>query len=303
MSVEVQGLTKKFGEQIAVNNLNFSVKKGEILGFLGPNGAGKSTTMKIICGYLRPTSGSVSVCGYDILKNDLEARKSIGYLPEQNPLYEELYVREFLQFVASIHKLENKKNRLDEVIAATGLEKEQNKIIATLSKGYKQRVGLAQAIIHDPEVLILDEPTAGLDANQLVEIRDLIRELGKHKTLIFSSHIMQEVQALCDKVIIINDGNLVADSAIKDLDGLIKEQQTVYIEYEKINTQILGLDSLEGVLKVEKHGNGYILHSKNNFDLRPLIFRHAVANDLVIIEMKRDRLNVEDVFRKLTKVN
>ena len=214
MSVKVSGITKVFGTQKTVNDLSFEAKPGEILEFLGPNGAGKTTTMKMICCYIQPSEGTAEVDGYDIMASPLSVRKRIGYLPEHNPLYEEMYVKEFLQFVASIHKIDNKLARINDVIEMTGLGTEQTKIIGTLSKGYRQRVGLAQAIMHDPSVLILDEPTSGLDMNQLVEIRSLIKNLGKEKTVIFSSHIMQEVQALCDRVIIINNGILVSDQSM-----------------------------------------------------------------------------------------
>ncbi|KAF4530857.1 hypothetical protein B566_EDAN018893, partial [Ephemera danica] len=231
MSVKVSGLTKTFGNQVAVNDLTFEAKPGEILGFLGPNGAGKTTTMKMICCYLPPTAGTAEIEGYDINTSALSARKQIGYLPEHNPLYEEMYVKEFLQFVASIHKIHHKQERIKDVIEMTGLGNEQNKIISTLSKGYRQRVGLAQAIMHDPSVLILDEPTSGLDMNQLVEIRALIKNLGSKKTVIFSSHIMQEVQALCDRVVIINNGNLVADKSMVQLSSMLSSGQVIHVEF------------------------------------------------------------------------
>jgi len=214
MSVIVSNLTKTFGTQNAVNDLSFEAKPGEILGFLGPNGAGKSTTMKMVTTYLQPTSGTATVCGHDIVESDMDVRRHIGYLPEHNPLYKDMYIKEYLEFVARIHKVDNTKSRIDELIEITGLQKEQHKLISSISKGYRQRVGLAQALLHDPEVIILDEPTSGLDMNQLIEIRALIKKLGETKTVIFSTHIMQEVQALCDRVIIINEGQLVADDPI-----------------------------------------------------------------------------------------
>lgn len=215
--IQITNLTKNYGNQIAVNNISFTAQAGSVLGFLGPNGAGKSTTMRILTGYLTQASGKVEVCSFDVETQGLKARKNIGYLPENNPLYPEMYVKEFLGFVANIHQIKNKKQRIDEVIVLTGLETEQHKKISQLSKGYKQRVGLAQAIIHNPQVLILDEPTSGLDPNQLIEIRSLIKELGKTKTVILSTHIMQEVEAICDRVIIINKGNIVADDLLADL--------------------------------------------------------------------------------------
>lgn len=217
MSVSVKGLTKNYGAQIAVNNISFDAQPGSVLGFLGPNGAGKSTTMRMLTGYLPQVSGSAHICGFDVESQTLDAKKNIGYLPENNPLYPEMYVKEFLDFVADIHHIRNKKARIEEVISLTGLGSEQHKKIAQLSKGYKQRVGLAQAILHDPQVLILDEPTSGLDPNQLIEIRSLIKELGKTKTVILSTHIMQEVEAICDRVIIINKGQIVADDLLADL--------------------------------------------------------------------------------------
>ena len=217
MSIKVTNLTKNYDTQVAVNNISFTAQAGSILGFLGPNGAGKSTTMRMLTGFLPQASGKVEICGFDIAKQSLDARKNIGYLPENNPLYPEMYVKEFLDFVANIHQIENKKQRIAEVIALTGLQTEQHKKIAQLSKGYKQRVGLAQAIVHNPKVLILDEPTSGLDPNQLIEIRSLIKKLGKTKTVILSTHIMQEVEAICTRVIIINKGNIVADDLLADL--------------------------------------------------------------------------------------
>src|SRR6478609_3834605 len=217
MSIEVQSLVKLYGEQKAVNNISFKVDKGEIVGFLGPNGAGKSTTMKILTGYLEQDGGTAKVCGIDVSRDPLETKKKIGYLPEANPLYYDMYVREYLDFVADVHAVKNKKDKIEEVIKTVGLTVEANKKIGQLSKGYKQRVGLAAALIHDPEVLILDEPTTGLDPNQIVEIREVIKKLGEHKTVLFSSHILQEVQAICDRVIIINKGTIVADDSLTNL--------------------------------------------------------------------------------------
>lgn len=223
MSIVVQNVSKLYGKQWALKNVSFETKKGEIVGFLGPNGAGKSTMMKIITTYIPPTEGDVSVCGFDIWNQSIELRKKIGYLSESNPLYYDMYVREFLEFIAGIHQIKNKKKRVDEVIAMTYLEIEQHKKIGALSRGYKQRVGIAQALIHDPEVLILDEPTTGLDPNQLVEIRELIRKLGKTKTILLSTHIMQEVEAVCDRMIIINQGEIVADAPISELKNTVNE--------------------------------------------------------------------------------
>lgn len=218
MSISIQNLTKVYNEQKALDNVSLEINKGEIVGLLGPNGAGKSTMMKIITCFIPPTKGNVKVCGYDIFDNPMDVRKKIGYLPEQNPLYLDMYVREFLDFIAGVHGLgKQKKERIEQMIEMTGLTKEVNKKIGTLSKGYRQRVGIAQAMIHDPEVLILDEPTSGLDPNQLVEVRDLIKNAGKDKTVLLSTHIMQEVEAVCDRTIIINNGQVVADDNTKHL--------------------------------------------------------------------------------------
>ncbi|MCZ2222421.1 MAG: ATP-binding cassette domain-containing protein [Chitinophagales bacterium] len=217
MSLQVFNITKIYGQQKAVNNINFSINNGEIVGFLGPNGAGKSTTMKIITGYINSTSGNVKVCDVDVQNNELNIKKKIGYLPESNALYYDMYVKEYLQFIAGVHKIDNKNKAVKNVIGLTGLDLEQNKKIAQLSKGYKQRVGLAAALIHNPEVLILDEPTSGLDPNQIIEIRNVIKQQGKNKTVLFSSHILQEVEAICDRVIIINKGEIVADDTLNNL--------------------------------------------------------------------------------------
>jgi ABC-2 type transport system ATP-binding protein len=217
MAIEVKNLTKIYGEQKAINNISFNIGKGEIVGFLGPNGAGKSTTMKILTGYLKPTQGIAQICGIDVTLNPLAAKQKIGYLPEANPLYFEMYVKEYLQFIAGMHSLQNISTTVNTVISLVGLQVEQHKKIGQLSKGYKQRVGLAAALIHQPEVLILDEPTSGLDPNQIIEIRNVIKEQGKNKTVLFSSHILQEVQAICQRIIIINKGVIVADDAIENI--------------------------------------------------------------------------------------
>ena len=217
MSLSVKNITKQYKKQIAVDDISFEIKSGEIVGFLGPNGAGKSTTMKIISCFIPPTKGTVTVCGFDVSNDDLKVKKKVGYLPESNPLYYDMYVIEFLSFIASLHKINNKKERIKEMIEMVGLQNEQHKKIGTLSKGYKQRVGLAQAIIHDPDVLILDEPTSGLDPNQIIEIRELIKNFGKDKTVLLSTHIMQEVESMCDRVIIINEGKLVADDSVESI--------------------------------------------------------------------------------------
>jgi len=299
MSLVVDNLTKVFGSQVAVNHISFTARPGEILGFLGPNGAGKSTTMKMICGYHTPTSGTVVVSGYDIVNDKISAQKEIGYLPESNPLYLDMYVREYLDFVADIHQIKNKKNRISDLIEQTGLEKEQHKLIGQLSKGYKQRVGLAQALIHDPSVLIMDEPTSGLDMNQLVDIRTLIKNLGKEKTLMFSSHIMQEVQALCDRVIIINDGNLVADDPIQKLKEEIDENYELLLKFEGgVDDQ--KLLQIEGVTEVNRQGEHVIVRYSKKMDLRPAIFRFCAAHEWVLIEMKLQDDSIENIFHKIT---
>lgn len=300
MSIEVSHLTKFYGEQAAVNDISFSVGKGEIVGFLGPNGAGKSTTMKIITGFIPSTSGEVKVCGIPVDIDSLETRKKIGYLPENNPLYLDMYVREYLEFVGKIYHVPNLKKRVDEMIQQVGLEVEQNKKIGMLSKGYRQRVGLAQAIIHDPEVLILDEPTSGLDPNQLVEIRELIRQIGKSKTVMLSTHIMQEVEAICDRVIIIKTGKIVADNTASELQ-YEEDHQVVFVEFEGnvSKNQIL---KINGINKAEKVGeNGWLVESKGNLDLRKIIAQFAQQNNVLVLTLRKEERTLEEVFKSLTK--
>jgi len=301
MSLSVQSITKEYGTQKAVNDLSFNVSGGTIMGFLGPNGAGKSTTMKMVSCYISPTSGTAEVCGYDIHKNPLDVRKHIGYLPENNPLYLDMYVKEYLQFVAGIHRINKKANRVSDLIEMTGLGKEQHKLIGALSKGYRQRVGLAQAMIHNPEVLILDEPTSGLDMNQLVDIRNLITELGKEKTVILSTHIMQEVQAMCDRVIIINNGSLIADDPIEKLADRISGEQIITINLLNNDVSLAVLENIPGVTQVKNTKDGIVISSDAKSDIRKNVFEQAVASGWVIIEMKKEEISVEDVFQKLTK--
>ncbi|MEK6480672.1 gliding motility-associated ABC transporter ATP-binding subunit GldA [Catalinimonas sp. 4WD22] len=315
MSLQVNQLTKTFGKQVAVNAISFEAKAGEILGFLGPNGAGKSTTMKIATAYLPPSSGSVSVCGLDVVESSLAVRKHIGYLPEHNPLYLDMYVWEYLQFIGSMYKLSGKnlRQRVGEMIELCGLALEQNKLIGSLSKGYRQRVGLAQALIHDPQVLILDEPTTGLDPNQLSEIRRLIKDISAQKTVIFSTHIMQEVQALCDRVVIINRGNIVIDSHIKDLQTGKQiagtQQQNVALEFaEPIEASLL--EQIPGVSSVEILAtNEFRLMAKPGFeDIRPYVFQFACDHKFILLEMKQEGReevskygsSLEEIFRNLT---
>ncbi len=297
MSIKVSQLTKVYGTQKAVNAISFEVSKGEILGFLGPNGAGKSTTMKIATGFIPPTEGTIEIEGIDVIKEGLKARKHIGYLPEHNPLYLDMYVHEYLSFIGGLHQLKGKtlKSRIAEIITLCGLTLEQNKKIGALSKGYRQRVGLAQALIHDPEVLVLDEPTTGLDPNQLVEIRNLIKAVSRNKTVILSTHIMQEVKALCNRVIIIDKGNIVADDTVENLTG---GQQVLRIEFQNEIAQEL-LEGLGVVSIVDEHIYE-VSHSGSN-DIRAQIFEMAKENSWVILSMQQQEKDLEQVFRSLTK--
>jgi ABC-2 type transport system ATP-binding protein len=298
MSIEVKNLFKYYGDQAAVKDVSFSVKSGEIVGFLGPNGAGKSTTMKVITGFISASSGTVKVCGKPVTVNSLDTRKLIGYLPEHNPLYLDMYVKEYLTFVGNIYKVPNIKDRVAEMIKKVGLDVEQNKKIGALSKGYRQRVGLAQAIIHDPDVLILDEPTSGLDPNQLVEIRELIRSIGKEKTVMLSTHIMQEVEAICDRVIIINKGEIVADDKAKDLQ-FDAQLQTVYVEFDGKITKTI-LRKIDGVRKVEAVNDGWLLESVAEDDLRKRVARFAQEKDILLVTLKKEEKSLEEVFKNLT---
>ena len=290
-----------YGEQKAIDNISFEVKPGEVLGFLGPNGAGKSTTMKILSGFIPQTEGKAFVCDFDVEQNSLKARSKVGYLPENNPLYTDMYVKEFLLFVAGLNGIKHKQriSRMEEMLEVTGLKQEMNKKIGALSKGYRQRVGLAQALIHDPEVLILDEPTSGLDPNQLVEIRNLLRELGKEKTVILSTHIMQEVQALCHRVIIINKGKIVANDTAENLQRTTLNEVVVKVSFkETVNEKLLL--QIEGVKSVKNVGaNNFELNSTT--DIQEKVFRFAVENKLTILSLQQEKQNLEEVFRQLTK--
>lgn len=303
MSVQVSNLSKIYGTQTAVDDLSFEAKSGEILGFLGPNGAGKTTTMKILTCYLPQTSGEAVVCGHDVTEDPMAVRSNMGYLPEHNPLYKEMYVREYLQFIARVHKIAKPAARIEEMIEMTGLGREQGKLIGTLSKGYRQRVGLAQAMIHDPEVLILDEPTSGLDPNQLVDIRALIKQIGSEKTVIFSTHIMQEVQAICDRVLIINQGKLVADDPIDRLQSRLAGEVIVTVEFkQKVERE--RLLKIKGVKSVNAlKGNRWQLISPQQHDIREAVFSFAVDNQLSLLELHREGVSVEDVFRRLTSAS
>jgi len=303
MSIQVKNLTKIYGDQKAIDSINFEIKTGEIVGFVGPNGAGKSTTMKILTGFIPPSSGEANINNINLAENSLEIRKHIGYLPEHNPLYLEMYVKEYLEFVAGIYKLGSKtKDRIKEIIEQTGLTIEQNKKIGALSKGYRQRVGLAQALIHDPSILILDEPTSGLDPNQIIEIRNLISEVGKEKTVMLSTHIMQEVEAICDRIIIINKGQIVADDSIESIYTHTKDQLvTIVVEFNKEAKQ-KQLEAISLVDKVAKVDNkNWLIQSSSTEDIRQNIFNFAVQNNLAVLSMQKKEKSLEEVFQELTK--
>ena len=299
MSIKVKKLSKVYGTQKALIEVSFEINKGEIVGFLGPNGAGKSTLMKILTGYIPQTNGDAKICNLDINKNSIETRSRIGYLPEHNPLYLDMYVKEYLEFVANIYNVNHK--NIDEMIKKTGLLKEQHKLIRSLSKGYRQRVGLAQALIHNPEVLILDEPTTGLDPNQLIEIRSLIKEVGREKTVLLSTHIMQEVEAICDRVIIINKGQIVANKTIVELQKSKGNRKLITVEFDK-KAEKKELMKIGNVLDArELKGNKYQIYSDSKFDLRPAIFEFAVNNKLTVLQMNIEEQKLESIFQELTK--
>ncbi len=300
MPIVVSNLTKIYGRQKAVDNISFTAGNNEIIGFLGPNGAGKSTTMKIITGYLSADSGEATVNGIKVNKDAVEAKKQIGYLPEGNPLYYDMYIREYLGFIAGIHQLRaDVKKRIEEVITITGLSPESNKKIGQLSKGYKQRVGLAAALIHDPKILILDEPTTGLDPNQIVEIRQLIKELGKNKTVLFSSHILQEVESICDRIIIINKGKIVADDTLGNLQSSNKNTHVILVEFgKKTNADLL--KTLSAVDEVEENGNLYQLQTSDPEKVKKQLLEFSLQTDLDIISLKTKSKSLEEVFRNLT---
>lgn len=300
MSIKVNSITKLYGEQKALDSVSFEVQPGEIVGFLGPNGAGKSTCMKILTSFVPPNSGRASVAGFDVESDSLALRRKVGYLPEQNPLYHDMYIKEFLCFVGRLHGLNEIKKRVDEMIEITGLELERTKKIGSLSKGYRQRVGLAQAMIHDPEVLILDEPTAGLDPNQLVEIRDLIKNFGRDKTVLFSSHIMQEVQAICDRVIIIKKGCLVADDRIDMLSKSRQENQIIRVKIKEIDSAEV-FKEIDGLEKAIQNGEFYELFFSKDEGAVETIFKWAQNNNFKVSHMEQVESSLEDVFQMLTK--
>ena len=301
MSIKVEHITKNYGAQKALDNVSFSVGSGEIVGFLGPNGAGKSTMMKILTCFLPPTSGKAMVCGFDTATDSLKVRARVGYLPEHNPLYLDLYVREYLDLVAGLHGVKERAARVKKMIEQVGLGPEQHKQIGALSKGYRQRVGLAQAMIHDPQVLILDEPTSGLDPNQLVEVRSLIKHIGEEKTVMLSTHIMQEVEAICDRVIIIDRGKVVADDKVDVLRSGTHQRDALEVEFDK-DVQANRLLNIVGVLLAErKNGNTWILAHDAALDIRPAVFQFAVDNGLQVFGMQKSERGLEDVFKELTR--
>lgn len=302
MTIDLQNITKVYGEQKALDSVSLQINKGEITGLLGPNGAGKSTMMKIISCFIPPTSGQASVYGLDVMDEPLKVKAKIGYLPEHNPLYPEMYVREYLHYVAGIYKMKgNIEERINEVVELTGLQVEQNKKIGALSKGYRQRVGLAQSLIHDPDVLILDEPTTGLDPNQLKEIRELIKTIGKEKTVLLSTHIMQEVEAICDRVIIINNGIIVADDETSKLSKLLGNTEIIQLELDQdIDTK--ALEVVGTISNVRKTGTRlYEITSSTEGDTRKELFQWAVKSDIQILGMNRKDGNLEHIFQQLTK--
>lgn len=302
MSIKVENITKLYGKQKALDDVSFEVKAGEVVGFLGPNGAGKSTLMKILTCYIPQTSGNASVCSYDVTEQSDEVKKRTGYLPENNPLYTDMYVREYLSFICGIYHLNgNSKKRIDEMIGMVGLGDEQKKKIGALSKGYRQRVGLAQALIHNPEVLILDEPTSGLDPNQLGEIRSLIKNIGKEKTVILSTHIMQEVEAICGRVIIISKGKIVADDTTGMLRAKSQSGNVVVVEFASAVSKN-ELEKIQGVTTVENiSGNSWKLTSHPDKDIRNDVFRFAVEKNISVLSLQKSAQNLEGIFRELTQ--
>jgi ABC-2 type transport system ATP-binding protein len=299
MSISIQNISKEYGKQKALDQVSFEIEEGEIVGLLGPNGAGKSTLMKILSGFIPPTDGDAKVEGLDVMEESLAVRAKIGYLPESNPLYLDMYVKEYLQFVGGIYKVKNLKQRIAEMIELTGLQVEQHKKLGALSKGYRQRVGLAATFIHDPKVLILDEPTSGLDPNQLVEIRNLIKEIGKNKTVLFSSHIMQEVEAICDRVIIIDKGKMIADSPTSKLQNLLQGGEIISVEFKE-DVDLAALKEIDGVEDVSRDGKIIKIKPEKEADIRAAIYDFARDNSLTLLRLKSEEMGLEDIFRQLT---
>ncbi len=306
MSLTVSQLSKIYGTQRALHDVSFSVQEGEVLGFLGPNGAGKSTTFKVATGLVPPSAGHVEVAGFSVTDHVMEVKKVIGYLPEHNPLYLDMYVHEYLQFMGSLHGLRGGvlKNKVGEMVERCGLSLEQNKKIETLSKGYRQRVGLAQALLHDPKVLLLDEPTSGLDPNQLVEIRSLIKEVSKHKTVIFSTHIMQEVEALCERVVIINRGKIITDARLSDLYSTMKSH-VFTVEFESVSENpfsagIAGVKHIQQLKESNTSTVKYRIEAEEGLDVRATIFRMAADKNLSLLSLKQEQQSLESIFQELT---
>ena len=303
MSIQIENLIKIYGKQKALDGISFKTEAGEIIGLVGPNGAGKSTLMKIISCYLPQTSGNAFVCGFDVIEQSIEVRKKVGYLPEHNPLYLDMYIPEYLSFVAGIYKLGKTTNaRVSEMIEITGLLPERRKKIGALSKGYRQRVGIAQALIHNPDVLILDEPTSGLDPNQILEIRNLIKAIGKEKTVLFSTHIMQEVEAVCDRVIILDHGKIITDQKTEELHHSLNTSiQVISIEFDKLVEEEL-LMNIPGIIQVEKmDGNLWKVKANKEKDIRPLLFNFAVEHNVTVLYMNMEEQSLEETFFRLTK--
>jgi len=302
MAIKVQNISKVYGDQKAVDNISFDIPKGQIVGFLGPNGAGKSTTMKILAGFIPPSSGNAFISEIDVEENPLLTRSKIGYLPEHNPLYLDMYIREYLRFMAEVNKVKNPAKRVEELIELTGLTLERKKKIGQLSKGYRQRVGLAQALIHDPEVLILDEPTSGLDPNQIGEIRKLIKEIGSEKTVLLSTHIMQEVEAICQRTIIINRGKIVADSPTSELGNKLQQDIIVYVEFSK-EIQAQAIENLPEITKISKgdKANSWHIHTNESQACKIALNKLVVSLDGYILEQKEEKQSLEDIFQILTK--
>ncbi|MFT5056483.1 MAG: ABC-2 type transport system ATP-binding protein [Pseudoalteromonas distincta] len=302
MSIVLKDLTKNYGSQRAIDNISFSIDSGEIVGFLGPNGAGKSTTMKILCGYIPQTSGVAQIMGMEVSKDPIGVKKRIGYLPELNPLYPDMYVAEYLKFISDIHKIKGSKEAIERVIESTGLSLERKKKIGQLSKGYKQRVGLAQALLNDPDVLILDEPTSGLDPNQVTEIRKLILSLGKDKTILLSSHIMQEVEAMCSRVIIINKGKIVADDKVEVVKQTLSKNKATTVVKFRSDIDVKKLRAKSGVSEViASEGSTYRVVAESDLDLPELLFNFAIESKIIILEQKEEVESLESVFQQLTK--
>jgi ABC-2 type transport system ATP-binding protein len=302
MSIYVEHIVKRYGDQLALNDVSFSIASGEVIGFLGPNGAGKSTMMKILSCFINATSGTARVCDFDVAKDSIKVRRNIGYLPEHTPLYDEMYVREYLRFVGGLHSMRSVNKRVEEMIDMVGLQKEHHKKIGALSKGYRQRVGLAQALIHDPQVLILDEPTSGLDPNQLADIRTLIKRIGEQKTVMLSTHIMQEVEAMCNRVIIVNSGKIVADN---DVQTVQKEaggpEVTVRVEFDA-SVSRTALTNIPGVKEARLvEGHTWLVTAAGTDDIRADIFQFAVKSNRSVLGMQKEEQSLEDAFKKLTR--